>query len=613
MKCLIYPPLAYLIVQDAILEQMSAQDFNDTVRCKTLGTKNLDDAFATPTLDFFIMLSSIASTIGNRAQANYAAGNTYLDSFAHFEPPRKASYVSINLGFIADSETISNHPERAENLSKVGCIPITLEQVFKVLARAMSLDDAASDQAKQLVVGLNGHSLAHGTTNTVQKAMFKHLQFAQERVEGKMSATKPGSITDVLKLCKDQAQLEKITTDAISQQVSSIMALKSSDIPLRTSLIELGLDSLAAVELKNWISRALHAALQISEILDASGIQRLAEIVVQRSKLVRLDVDSHAVQPGPLVNGVKDTTYAEPEFSKLPDPPLPDLEQTLKLYRNAVVAFCSDVELLQLDQSISELTKPNSFGQQLQERLRKRITNPNADGWLWDLYNAHAHLRSRIPINPFQHFYGSHFEGPTNHSQAERAAIITKAVVAFKSELRNGLIKPDLLHGKPLCMKTLDFLFNAVRQPHKEVDKLQRFPGNDYIVVMKCSQFFEVPLEDENGELSLETFMTVFQSICNRTVLPSSAVAALTAANRDDWAEVCGCGALEIRILMNTGRFETRSGHVIRKTKSFCRASKKQLSSYVWTRALLQTHLSDITDTSTATPRPDGVIRVFSL
>jgi KR domain len=37
-----------------------------------------------PKMDFFIMLSSVSSIIGNVGQANYAAGNTFEDALAHY-------------------------------------------------------------------------------------------------------------------------------------------------------------------------------------------------------------------------------------------------------------------------------------------------------------------------------------------------------------------------------------------------------------------------------------------------------------------------------------------------------------------------------------------------
>lgn len=66
---------------------------------------------------------------------------------------------------------------------------------------------------------------------------------------------------------QDEKQLHDTVASAIFKQVSSIMALEPSHFPPSTPLTELGLDSLAAIELKSWISRTLRVPLQTTEIL----------------------------------------------------------------------------------------------------------------------------------------------------------------------------------------------------------------------------------------------------------------------------------------------------------------------------------------------------------
>jgi hypothetical protein len=63
---------------------MTVQEFHETIGCKVKGTWNLHMAsLSQPTrLDFFTLLSSVSGVIGQRGQANYAAANVFLDSFA---------------------------------------------------------------------------------------------------------------------------------------------------------------------------------------------------------------------------------------------------------------------------------------------------------------------------------------------------------------------------------------------------------------------------------------------------------------------------------------------------------------------------------------------------
>ena len=251
-----------------------------------------------------------------------------------------------------------------------------------VLTGAMLLENP-SNGVKQLVVGLNGHSLSRGVTKTIQKAIFISLRFAHENLVTDTGAAKFGSLTETLRLCKDEEQAQRKTTDAITRQVSSIMALKALDLSIRTPLTNLGLDSLAAVELNNWIFRTPHAPLQTAEILDSSGIEHLAKLITQRSRLLAtLGPDFYHARSSPAVEDVEDPKRPHPEPPNLPEPPLPDLEHTLSLYKDAVEVFCSSIEFERVEKSIHDLMDSNGLGVKLQKRLEERTQDFDCDSWL---------------------------------------------------------------------------------------------------------------------------------------------------------------------------------------------------------------------------------------
>jgi hypothetical protein len=49
------------------------------------------------------MLSSVVPIMGNISQANYAAGNSWMDALAHYRRGQGLATVSINIGLVADS------------------------------------------------------------------------------------------------------------------------------------------------------------------------------------------------------------------------------------------------------------------------------------------------------------------------------------------------------------------------------------------------------------------------------------------------------------------------------------------------------------------------------
>lgn len=90
---------------------MTLEEYHQAVGCKIQGTWNLHDAAEKLglELDFFTMLSSISGVIGQRGQANYAAANVFLDSFAAYRRGRGQAACSIDLGVIEDDGFIANN------------------------------------------------------------------------------------------------------------------------------------------------------------------------------------------------------------------------------------------------------------------------------------------------------------------------------------------------------------------------------------------------------------------------------------------------------------------------------------------------------------------------
>lgn len=521
---------------------MSYDDFNTALQPKVSGTANLDEVFGNSHLEFFVMLSSIASIAGPRSQANYAAGNSFQDELARSRTKSKAHYLSLNLGMIDESDVIASNPELRRSAIRAGCIPLQLSELFALLGYTMS-SQARHEKLSQIALGFDRQSLLESQrSGLLEIPLFNHLVADTSKTDDTSMGQDTKAVDKAIVAAEDLDEVHDIIAAAIAKQISALLAVDLDNINLDSPIENLGLDSLIAIELKAWITRTLQAAMQTSEILDTANIRSLAMTVAKRSSLVstnQKETVSNASQTSAESNDKTLTTGNRVSQSTgLPLPPLADLKSTLELYMYSIAPFCSKEEYQKTSSAVQEFLQPRGLGLELQSRLQARVNDKNIDNWLFDLYNNHVYLKQRAPIVPCGNFFGCHAETEIQHSQAERAAVISKAAFEFKQSLEKGEISSDFLNEQRLCMNTLQWLFNSIREPHIGVDQMRKFPGNDYLVVMRRGHFFKVALRQAENNVSLMSLKATFEAILDKKLEDAIPVTALTADERDSWTEV---------------------------------------------------------------------------
>ena len=73
---------AAAVVEDRLLRNLDEAALAATAHAKVGGARHLDEVTAADALDFFVVCSSIATTVGNLGQCGYALANAWLDAFA---------------------------------------------------------------------------------------------------------------------------------------------------------------------------------------------------------------------------------------------------------------------------------------------------------------------------------------------------------------------------------------------------------------------------------------------------------------------------------------------------------------------------------------------------
>lgn len=174
--------------------------------------------------------------------------------------------------------------------------------------------------------------------------------------------------------------------------------------------------------------------------------------------------------------------------------PLQTLDDSFNTFMDTARAIGSEEDVRRVKGRIEDFKKAGSVGQKLQARLRDKANDPRTKNWLGDVYAASLWLKPRIPVRPISTFFVSHVLSKWQHSQAERAALVSLTAFDYKQDMDQGTVEVEVFNERPQCMNTHRWIFNTYRRPAVPLDVPENHPGNKFIVVVRRGHLFKVDL-----------------------------------------------------------------------------------------------------------------------
>lgn len=286
-----YSPFVRLTctVQDTMFEQMQFDQWKDATWPKVQGSWNLHELLPSG-LDFFIMLSSISGIMGNRGQANYAAGNTFMDALAHHRVSLGERSTSLNLGFFLSAGVVKETAALQNRYaSDLPFTPVTEPQLHSLLAHYCDPSSQGLDHTTcQPVVGIgisdNVRRRGFESAYWLQKPEFQCLMAAETEGDNDSEATPKGHDQAIdFRTAESLSEANSIVTDALIKKLSKILVLSSEkELDANRAMASYGIDSLIAVEIRNWFSRELNVDMAIFDLLGGTTIAAVAAMAASK-------------------------------------------------------------------------------------------------------------------------------------------------------------------------------------------------------------------------------------------------------------------------------------------------------------------------------------------
>lgn len=279
---------------------MTHEDFQVPLHCKVNGLLNIQKAFDNnpqmAELEFFVVLSSVSGIMGTPGQANYAAASVFEDSFVRFRQRNGQKASVLDIGIIARVGYISQNPDVLKTLKRHGLKEIKLKYLHEAFKMAIDTPLPKHSDIKdnmnlldnsQIVFGVRLGDLARLQRDSSDTQTFRDPIWSicmSTAIAFDRNSNEIG-LNDDLILVNPFKDMENRSTDEVIDEVSKCIIRKTAamtlipvkDINPEHSLQRYGMDSLVAVELRNWLLKALMVELSIGDILGSTSIRHMAE------------------------------------------------------------------------------------------------------------------------------------------------------------------------------------------------------------------------------------------------------------------------------------------------------------------------------------------------
>ncbi|KAH9902283.1 reducing type I polyketide synthase [Xylariomycetidae sp. FL2044] len=275
-----------MVLRDRVFEQMSVEEYHAALSCKIQGTWNLHGVAADLglNLDFFTMLSSISGLCGSKGQANYAAGNAFLDAFAAYRQGLGLRACSVDLGVIQDVGYMAENNELQDRYDDTIWHAINerlLRKIFGFTILQQRASPINMDSCSHMVTGINVPQPAD--SHLLRDARFAGLRLAEDGTQSKkMDGSKDVQALQVMHRSKGEpGALLDVGVNVVNRYLMASLRL-SEALNAARPLSTYGIDSLAAVEFRNWLRIELSVEVSTLEIMNAPSLIAICEKVISR-------------------------------------------------------------------------------------------------------------------------------------------------------------------------------------------------------------------------------------------------------------------------------------------------------------------------------------------
>jgi myxalamid-type polyketide synthase MxaB len=275
------------VLDDGIVEKQSAERFARVMAPKVRGAWNLHTQTQGLPLDFFVCFSSMASLLGSVGQSNYAPANAFLDALAHHRRALGLPGLSINWGPWAEVGMAAGLRSRLQGQGEGMIDPAIGVRIFThALTRGMT-------QVGVLRVTWSRYKAKYPRADvaTLLSALGQTRGPSAPAIE---SAAPASTMIQRLRSAPVE-QRRDLLEEFVRSQVALVLGHRPDAVLRTKGFATLGMDSLAAIELRTRLQQELDCRLPSTLTFDHPTVETLVTYLMDEA----LTIAVHEVPPSP--------------------------------------------------------------------------------------------------------------------------------------------------------------------------------------------------------------------------------------------------------------------------------------------------------------------------
>ncbi|MFC8042057.1 type I polyketide synthase [Nocardia sp. NPDC057353] len=242
------------VLDDGVLDALTPERIRTVAAPKVDGAWNLHDLTRELPLTAFVLFSSAAATFGNPGQANYAAANAYLDALARHRHGAGLPATALGWGLWAETGGMAGHLDhgRADRMDALST------------DQGLALFDLAVGQPQACLLPMRVGREAlrpDGPTHPLLRELVRAPT---------PGGPDPGDVPPVERLAGlAEPEQRKYLLDLVAAHIAPVLGFAGpAEVDPNRNFLEMGFDSLAAIELRNRLDTATGLRLPTSLVFD---------------------------------------------------------------------------------------------------------------------------------------------------------------------------------------------------------------------------------------------------------------------------------------------------------------------------------------------------------